>query len=217
MQLRSVLGILGAMSGYLLFASVSQAQCTKDTDCKGERVCEQGACVTPNPAQPPAPAPPTDAAPGGATATPAGATPANGADAAAVTPRDPFGTSAAPAPVDAVEAKPKMVRHSTGMMAGGIVMVAFVPIALLAAMVANLEQTACESGTYYSTGSVSSLGTNCGRFDKTIYGGLISAAVLTGVGIPLIVIGGKKEPVGTAQLTPWATPHGVGLGLRVDL
>ena len=209
MQLRSFLGILGGVSGYLLLTAVAQAQCSKDTDCKGERVCEQGACVTPSAALPPAPAPPADAAP---------ATPVNGAEPAGVTPKDPFGTSAAPAPIDTpTEVRPKMVRHSTGMMAGGIVMVSFVPIALLAAMVANLEQTACESGTYYSAGDVSSLGTNCGRFDVTIYGGLLSAAVLAGVGIPLIVIGGKKEPVGTAQLTPWATPHGVGLGLRVDL
>lgn len=99
------------------------------------------------------------------------------------------------------------------MMAGGIVMVSFVPIALLVAMVANLEQSACEGGTYFS-GSGS---TNCGRFDATIYGGLITSAVLLGAGIPMIVIGGKKEPVGTARLTPWASPHGAGLGLRLDL
>jgi hypothetical protein len=29
----------------LAFATASQAQCTKDTDCKGERVCEDGQCV----------------------------------------------------------------------------------------------------------------------------------------------------------------------------
>jgi hypothetical protein len=210
MQLRSFLGILGGMSGYLLLTSVAQAQCSKDTDCKGERVCEQGACVTPT-ALPAAPAPPPEAAP-------APAPPVNGADAGTATPRDPVGTSAAPAPVDApAEARPQMVRHSTGMMAGGIVMVAFVPIALLAAMVANLEQSVCETGNYLSTDGVSSMRSDCGRFDKTIYGGLFGAAALAGVGIPLIVIGGKKEPVGSAQLTPWATPHGAGLGLRVDL
>ena len=111
-----------------------------------------------------------------------------------------------------------MQRHSTGMMAGGIVMVSFVPIALLAALVANSEQTSCENGYYFSLdGSSSGRGVNCDRFDATIYGGLLGAAVLAGVGIPLIVIGGKKEPVGTAQLAPWATPHGAGLGLRVNL
>jgi hypothetical protein len=33
----------------------------------------------------------------------------------------------------------------------------------------------------------------------------------------MIVIGGKKEPVATAQLAPWATRNGGGLGLRFDL
>jgi hypothetical protein len=111
-----------------------------------------------------------------------------------------------------------MQRHSTGMMAGGIVMVSFVPIALLAAMIANLEQSACEGGTYYSAGGTyGTQGTNCGRFDATIYGGLLGSAALLGAGIPMIVIGGKKEPVGLARLAPWASPHGAGLGLRVDL
>ena len=111
-----------------------------------------------------------------------------------------------------------MQRHSTGMMAGGIVMVSFVPVALLASLVANAQQSTCEVGNYYSyDGSRSGPGVNCERYDATIYGGLIGAAVLAGVGIPLIVIGGKKEPVGTAQLTPWATPRGAGLGLRIDL
>lgn len=31
-----------------LVMAVALAQCTKDTDCKGERVCADGACVTPN-------------------------------------------------------------------------------------------------------------------------------------------------------------------------
>jgi hypothetical protein len=112
-----------------------------------------------------------------------------------------------------------MRRHSTGMMAGGIVMVSFVPIALLAAWVADLEQGACEGSTFFSVDGSESRGsgTNCGRFDATIYGGLIGAGVLAGVGIPLIVIGGKKEPAAFARVAPWATPQSVGLGLRIDL
>lgn len=105
------------------------------------------------------------------------------------------------------------------MMVGGIVMVSFVPIALLAAMVANIEQTACEGGSGFTLDGSEprGSGTNCGRFDATIYGGLFGGAALLGAGIPLIVIGGKKEPVGLARLTPWATPSGAGLGLRLDL
>lgn len=103
-------------------------------------------------------------------------------------------------------------------MAGGIVMVSFVPVALLVSLVANAQQSSCEAGYYFlnDTGS-SRPGANCDRYDASIYGGLLSAAVLAGVGIPMIVIGGRKEPVGTAQLSPWATPHGAGLGLRLDL
>jgi len=108
-------------------------------------------------------------------------------------------------------------RHSTGMMAGGIVMVSFVPIALLAAWVADIEQGQCE-GNYYDFGTGQrTQGVNCDRFDPTIYGGLISAAVLLGVGVPLIIVGGKKEPLGTAQITPWASPHAGGLALRLKL
>lgn len=37
-----------------LFAALALAQCTKDTDCKGDRVCTAGECVEPvTPAQPP--------------------------------------------------------------------------------------------------------------------------------------------------------------------
>ena len=173
-----------------------------DTDCKGDRVCEAGACVAP--ALPPAPAAPSGATP--ATA------PAPGPAAA-----PPAPTYSVP-PGTVLDTRPKMQRHSKGMMAGGIVMVSFVPIALLAALVANSQQSSCESGYYLSLeGATRGPGLNCERYDATIYGGLLSAAVLAGVGIPLIVIGGKKEPVGTAQLAPWATPHSAGLKLRLDL
>jgi len=104
------------------------------------------------------------------------------------------------------------------MMAGGIVMVSFVPIALLVSLVANLEQDACETGgRYFSTDPARVQDTNCGRFDATIYGGLIAAAGLAGAGIPMIVIGGKREPIGTASVTPWATQGAGGLRLRLDL
>ena len=110
------------------------------------------------------------------------------------------------------------------MMAGGIVMVSFVPIALLVSLVANAQQTVCEVGDYqygYDEngvyGRISTAGSGCDDYDPTIYGGLISAAVLVGVGIPMIVIGGKKEPVATARITPWATAKSAGFGLRVEM
>lgn len=106
------------------------------------------------------------------------------------------------------------------MMVGGIIMVSFAPIALIAAGVANAQQTACETGGFYfdSDGVRTYDGQNCSAYDKTIYGGLIAGIALVGAGIPLIVIGGKKEPLGpTATITPWATPRAAGLGLRLEM
>jgi len=181
-------------------------------------VCEEGACVAP----PPEAA--SDASPVGGpvagAAPPSTPTTNNGAVAgpALVPPLAEPPPQASDDPRQPL-AGPAMRRHSTGMMAGGIVMVSFVPIALLAAWVADLEQSDCEgNGLFSIDGSESrNTGVDCGRFDATIYGGLATAAVLAGVGIPMIVIGGKKEPAGFARVTPWATPHAAGLGLRLDL
>ena len=182
-----------------------------DTDCKGDRVCEDGSCVSP---------PPSGAA--GESAPAAGNTPPAAANSA---PSNVVGTRplvppppyAQPESPSGASSKPAMQRHSTGMMAGGIVMVSFVPVTLLVVMVASLQKTVCDNDTYYSSGGTTLPRTDCDDYNPTIYGGLLTGAALLGVGIPLIVIGGKKEPVGTARVAPWATPHGAGLGLRVDL
>jgi len=165
-----VAGLLGA-GGVLLLSSLAQAQCTKDTECKGNRVCEAGVCKT-----------------------------AATSDAVS-----------APAP-DAPSEPVKRERHSTGMMVGGIVMVSLAPIALLTSLVANMEKSSCEMSIIYG----SNVG-NCDRYDPTIIGGLVAAGGLTAIGVPLIVIGSRREPAAVASVTPWATPHGGGLGLRVDL
>jgi hypothetical protein len=103
-------------------------------------------------------------------------------------------------------------------MAGGIVLVSFTPIALIAAMVASFEKADCENNGYvFEAGSGTASNRNCDRHNTPLYVGLFGGAALLGAGIPMIVIGGKREPVGTARLTPWASPHGGGLGLRVDL
>lgn len=39
--------IAAAMFFILLSAAGSRADCTKDTDCKGDRICEKGVCVNP--------------------------------------------------------------------------------------------------------------------------------------------------------------------------
>jgi hypothetical protein len=174
-------GLLGA-GGVLLLSSVAQAQCSKDTDCKGNRICEAGVCTA---------APTQAGAPDAAPAAPP-------AQVVVLAPQ-----AQPPTPV-------KGPRHSTAMMVGGIVMVSFAPIALITSAIANVEKHGCEDGIY---GPIR----DCDQYNPTIYGGLIAAGALVAIGIPLIVIGAKRDPVGTATVTPWATPHGGGLGLRIDL
>ena len=98
------------------------------------------------------------------------------------------------------------------MMVGGIVLVSLAPIALITSLSANVQKSNCEIGEAYLDGFG-----NCDDYDATIYGGVIAAAAFAAVGIPLIIVGSRREPVETATVTPWATAHGGGLELRVDL
>ena len=98
----------------------------------------------------------------------------------------------------------------------GLVLTAACNAALLVALNANADKGACNGYGAFSVSGLPTRGTDCGRYDVTIYGGLILAAGLTAGGIPLYAIGSKKEPV-RAALAPWATPNGGGLALRVDL
>jgi hypothetical protein len=52
--------IAAALALTALFTGEAAAQCTKDTDCKGDRICQDGSCVAvaPAPAPVPPPAPP---------------------------------------------------------------------------------------------------------------------------------------------------------------
>lgn len=58
-------GLFLALAVVVLTASAARAQCTMDTECKGDRVCEAGQCVSPPPGTgavtvppPPPPSPP---------------------------------------------------------------------------------------------------------------------------------------------------------------
>lgn len=192
-----------AAGAVLLTASWSHAQCTKDTDCKGQRVCTKGTCVAGSAAAPAAPTP----APATVAPAPAAAPVAAPAEPVAAPPEEP--------------PKPRMQRHSTGMMVGGIVMVSLAPVALLVSGMAAIGKGLCNVGDDDPYDSCDD------DYDPTIYGALGSAFVLVGVGVPLIVIGAKKEPVddsnatraskATATVAPWATPSAAGVTLRVDL
>lgn len=41
--------VLGGL--FLLTSSIARADCSKDTDCKGNRICDEGRCVAPEPSQ----------------------------------------------------------------------------------------------------------------------------------------------------------------------
>jgi hypothetical protein len=105
-----------------------------------------------------------------------------------------------------------MQRHSTGMMVGGIVMLSLAPVALVVSGFARLAKVVCDADRDVGCDA---------DYDPTIYGALLTGVTLVGVGIPLVVIGAKKEPVAAteaaATLSPWATPNGAGVALRIDM
>lgn len=74
----TVTALLGVVVG---LSRTARADCTKDSDCKGDRVCESGKCVAPAPVAlvPPPPAP---------TPAPVGAPPASSQLAPPLPPRD---------------------------------------------------------------------------------------------------------------------------------
>lgn len=200
-----MVGLLAAT--FCLVTATAHAQCTKDTDCKGDRVCDAGKCVA---GPPPAATPPagTEASPA-APPSPEAVPPAPPA-AAAPAPAAP----AAPAPIPVVivpqaeEKKPEMKRHSPAMMAVGIVMVAAAPIVFVTAL---MEDANCIS-----------VDGRCDDSGVTTAALTITGIGLIGCGIPLIIIGAKREPVNgqpapAARLMPWVSPNSAGATVRLDL
>jgi hypothetical protein len=103
------------------------------------------------------------------------------------------------------------------MMAGGIGCVVLAGVGLVVAAGAFLKEAGCGFG---NVGSLGSRGCANDNDDSYIVGGLLSTAVLTSLGVPLIVIGSRKEPASAqsaATLAPWMGRQGVGLSLRFGL
>jgi len=106
------------------------------------------------------------------------------------------------------------------MMVGGIVITSLTPIAMIAAMVGAVEKTECQSRVvdYGSGDSTSYRTSSCSKYDTTIYGSLLLMTAMLGVGIPMIVVGAKREPARPAAVvTPWVSPSTAGLALRLNL
>jgi len=87
-------------------------------------------------------------------------------------------------------------------MVGGIVLVSLsaipMTVGLLAATCGDSGSQNCDASSYF-------------------LGGMAITGVLVGVGIPLILIGAKREGAPTASVAPWATPHSAGLALHLQL
>lgn len=212
-----------AFGAVFWITSVAHAQCTKDTDCKGERICEAGACRWPalETAQDP------NGWDVGIAAVPEDAveTPrADGAESAKpATVAAPTTTAVPPAKPGVAldmreptggdppsQEKPRMVHRSVGMMTTGIVLVSIAPIPLIAGMISAIDR--CQL-------SYSEYDRDC-RDSGPAIGLTLAGLALVGIGVPLIVAGGKrvsaKEPWQAAVL-PYATPDGAGIGLRLKL
>jgi hypothetical protein len=241
MRGRAVWTLLSGVS-VLLVSALANAQCTKDTDCKGDRVCDGGKCTSPLPPAPAAPpgsdaaAPPgSDAAappgPGATTdAAPADAQPAPAPAAAPVdlqlqaSPSE-MAPAGATAPLERDE--PQTKRRSRGAMIGGIVMVSVGPIALLGALAAKNAQEQCDSNLERDypdqrlPTSERYRADECNNYSVPLYLFGIGGAVLTAAGIPLIIYGAKNvpnaPPRASLSVLPWAGPTSSGLRLRLDL
>lgn len=226
----------------LLAAAGARAQCTKDTDCKGERVCEAGKCTMPPPTPEAAPtpavvapvaaeAPAIAATPEAQPAAPAAASAEPGTPAATTTPAAAT-PAATPAPALAVEPlpeQPKLVRKSKPLMVTGIILSSVAPVALLAALAARNSQIDCDDAlarTYpdhvvpaYARYEVE----RCDDYTTTMYAFGIAGGVMLAAGVPMIFYGARMvpnpaaAPAPRASLTPWATPQSGGLRLRLSL
>jgi hypothetical protein len=52
----------------------------------------------------------------------------------------------------------------------------------------------------------------------SVVGFVVVGGILAGAGIPMLIVGGQKVPVGPrVALTPWASPASAGLKLRLEL
>jgi hypothetical protein len=112
-------------------------------------------------------------------------------------------------------------------MVGGIVMVSVGPIALLGAVAARNAQERCDdrlSSDYPDhvlPPSERYRAEECDAYSVPVYLFGIGGAVLTAVGIPLIIYGAKNVPDPHAsrslEVQPWATSSAGGLRLRLTL
>lgn len=201
----------GLMAAVVWFASASaHAQCTKDTDCKGLRVCDAGQCTGPAPSEdteerkdsppPEAAAAPVERAPASAKVTEASSKP----------------ELDEPAPRETA-----MRARSTPLVIAGSVALSLSSIGLYVTYGASII------GVFGNRSHYDRLEREEARNIAIGFG--VGTVVLMAVGIPMIVIGSKRVPDTTdagasrpsnlahATLVPWAGRDGGGLTLRAPL
>ncbi len=223
----------------LAWSSVAEAQCSKDTDCKGDRVCEGGKCVSPAPASPVTPVAPAAAAAEPVAPQPVapaadGAAPAPAAEPA---PATAPAAVAAPAPAPVVLSQPASSPNELpppapapaknprrGALITGIVLTSIAPLAFLGALSAHNSQDECdrELEQRYPNHIVPSWDSEsvdrCDEYTTTMWVLGVGGGVLMAVGVPLIIYGTTKPtPSPQARLLPWASPTGGGLKVRLEL
>jgi hypothetical protein len=97
--------------------------------------------------------------------------------------------------------------RSPGMLVGGVVLTSLAPIVFFWG-VANTTCTQHDSDLS---------GGGCNDNDDRMLAVGLTSLVLLGVGIPLIVVGGKRTPATRVSLGPWVSPRQAGLQLRLDM
>ena len=193
----SALALLAALGS----TTLAHAECTKDTECKGDRVCNAGVCVAPtNSPAAPAAAP---AAPPAATA-PLSAPPAYPVAPGGAVPGAPPTYPGAPVPVYLVSTRAPegpMHRRSGALMGAGIAFIVLGFGTLIASVVLWPEYS------YWTNQVATDPETSCATKNPPCDVSLLTAATITtvltpiflGAGIPMLIIGAKKVPDSGSQ------------------
>jgi len=180
-------GCGGILAAALLFSSAAQAQCTKDTDCAGARVCESNACVLPANATPESvPVP---------------------ADAPAVTPAP----AAAPRAHEPAAAPTRTKMRSLPLVLVGAATSSVGLGLMVFAGLQGFGYAFCEVvGGAYASGTCQS-----GALKTLALGAGVAAVGIPLVIIGAKRV--PDEPTAQVALVPVAVPKGAGFGLRLEL
>lgn len=181
-----------ALFSLLCFAHAAAAECTKDTDCKGSRVCEQGQCVADEET-------PGEADNSAATTETAASTRQSSDE----TQRDDY------PPLNTGGTR----RRSTGLMVTGIVFTATGAFSGLVALSLIINRMKCNDPNEALVYDKST----CDTLADLTLATAIGFVAFAGVGVPMIIIGAGRVPNQQAtrrlMLTPWASAHSGGLSL----